>query len=270
MTMMNRRTVLGLGGGAALGVMLAPGIHLLAAPAPSGGAEGDAGNAKAKGTAGTSRKVANETLPSSTSRWAMLIDVNKCPADCTACVSACRKENNVPLFGDPERDVYWIRKVELRDSERRRSAFSIPVLCNHCEEPPCVHVCPTEASFVRKDGIVLIDEHRCIGCRYCMIACPYKARSFVYFDTRLPENGNPKVPIRGKGVVEKCTFCVHRLDDGLQPACVEACASQGGGAMMFGDINDPKSEIALRVKSVRTETMREDLGLKPHVHYQGL
>ncbi|MBF0368115.1 MAG: 4Fe-4S dicluster domain-containing protein [Magnetococcales bacterium] len=241
---MDRRSVLGLGGAVAAGVALAPGVHLIAAT--------------------------QTTEASGSSRWAMLIDVNKCSSDCNACTDACRKENNVPLFGDPDRDIHWIRKIEIRDKEGRRPTVSLPVLCNHCENPPCVHVCPTAASFVRKDGIVLVDKHRCIGCRYCMIACPYKARSLVYFPTELPADGNPDVPIRGKGVVEKCTFCVHRVDAGLAPACVEACDKASEGAMLFGDLNDPTSEISKRVREVATKAIREDLGLKPHVHYQGL
>ncbi|MBF0584194.1 MAG: 4Fe-4S dicluster domain-containing protein [Magnetococcales bacterium] len=248
MATLDRRSVLGLGGAVAAGVVLAPGVTLLAAPA-------------------------EETPPagaSSSRRWAMLIDTNQCAADCTACLAACRQENNVPLFGEPARDVHWIRKVEIRDKDRRRPSVSLPVLCNHCEEPPCVHVCPTEASFVRKDGIVLVDEHRCIGCRYCMIACPYKARSLVYHETRRGPGSNPDVPIRSKGVVEKCTFCVHRLDNGQGPACVEACSKEGKTAMLFGDLNDPNSEIAKRIRTVATQTIRPDLGLKPHVHYQGL
>ncbi|MBF0124524.1 MAG: 4Fe-4S dicluster domain-containing protein [Magnetococcales bacterium] len=249
---MDRRAVLGLGGAVAVGTLLAPGIRLLAAPQPS------------------SSSVPNKTEALATQRWAMLIDVNKCSADCSSCIAACREENHVPMFGDADRDIHWIRKVELRDRERRKPTLSLPALCNHCEHPPCVHVCPTGASFIRKDGLVLIDEHRCIGCRYCIIACPYKSRSLVYFSTQMPIGGNPKIPIRAKGVVEKCTFCVHRIDEGLQPACVEACSRSGGGAMLFGDLNDPKTEISQRVKMLRTEVMREDLGLKPHVHYQGL
>ncbi|MBF0284981.1 MAG: 4Fe-4S dicluster domain-containing protein [Magnetococcales bacterium] len=241
MTVMDRRKVLGLGGALAAGVALAPGLHLIAAPqAPDGASAGR--------------------------RWGMLIDVTKCSSGCTACIDACRKENNVPLFNNPQRDIHWIRKVELQDKAGRKPAVSLPVLCNHCENPPCVHVCPTEASFIRKDGVVLVDMHRCIGCRYCMIACPYKARSLVYHPTSLPKNGNPDVPIRGKGVVEKCTFCVHRLDAGRPPACVEACP----GAMLFGDLNDPGSPIAKRLKEVPTQVIRADLGLKPQVHYQGL
>lgn len=242
---LDRRSVLGLGGAVVAGVALAPGVQLLAAPE-------------------------DRTEASDSRRWAMLIDTNQCDSSCTACTSACRKENNVPLFGDPDRDIHWIRKVDLRDKDHRKNAVSLPVLCNHCEHPPCVHVCPTAASFVRKDGIVLVDKHRCIGCRYCMLACPYKARSLVYFETQRTEDSNPDVPIRGKGVVEKCTFCVHRVDDGKEPACVEACKKEGKSAMLFGDLNDPKSEINKRVRQEKTTTIRPDLGLKPHVHYQGL
>ncbi|NGZ29569.1 MAG: 4Fe-4S dicluster domain-containing protein [Magnetococcales bacterium] len=247
---MDRRSVLGLGGSlAAAGVLLAPGWRLVAAPAND--KEAAAGEEKTK-------------------RYGMLIDVTKCAAGCTSCTTACRKENNVPLFGDPKRDIHWIRRVELHDKDKRKAPLNVPMLCNHCENPPCVHVCPTEASFVRKDGIVLVDMHRCIGCRYCMIACPYKARSLVYHPTKFPEGGNPNVPIRAKGVVEKCTFCVHRVDAGKQPACVEACQKEGKGGMIFGDLNDPNSEIAKTVRTVKTQTIRPDLGLKPHVYYQGL
>lgn len=241
---MDRRSVLGMGAAVAAGVMLAPGIHLMAAPERAGA--------------------------SSAKRWGMLIDVNACGKECTACTAACRAENNVPTFNDETRDIHWIRKVELRDEAHRKPPLSVPVLCNHCENPPCVHVCPTQASFVRADGIVLVDMHRCIGCRYCMIACPYKARSLVYFPTHAGKDANPRVPIRAKGVVEKCTFCVHRVDQGQLPACVEACQASGGKAMLFGDLNDKNSEIAQRLKTIYTETMRADLGLKPHVHYQGL
>ncbi|MBF0133955.1 MAG: 4Fe-4S dicluster domain-containing protein [Magnetococcales bacterium] len=242
---MDRRSVLGLGGVLAAGLVLAPGMRLVAAPE-------------------------NVTEASDKRRWGMLIDTTHCDAACTACTQACRTENNVSIVGDPQRDIHWIRKVDLHDKDGRKPDRSLPVLCNHCEHPPCVHVCPTEASFIRKDGIVLVDMHRCIGCRYCMIACPYKARSLVYSKPKVPPDANTRVPIRAKGVVEKCTFCVHRIDDGGEPACVEACRKDGGGSMLFGDINDPNSEISKRIREVSTTTIRADLGLKPRVHYQGI
>ena len=139
-------------------------------------------------------------------------------------------------------------------------------MCQHCAEPPCVDVCPTGASFKRADGIVLVDRHICIGCRYCMMACPYKGRSFVHEPL---EDQKPYAP-RGKGCVESCTLCVHRVDAGRIPACVEACALAGHAAMIFGDLNDKNSEIAKRVAKYRTTRVRADLGTDPGVFYQNI
>jgi len=127
-------------------------------------------------------------------------------------------------------------------------------------------VCPTGASFKRADGIVLVDRHICIGCRYCMMACPYKARSFVHEEH---EDQNPDVP-RGKGCVESCTLCVHRIDKDQQPACVEACSDANHGAMLFGDLNDPNSEISKRIATYATTQVRADLALNTGVRYQGI
>jgi molybdopterin-containing oxidoreductase family iron-sulfur binding subunit len=196
-------------------------------------------------------------------RWGMLVDLNKCAPDCDACVTACDQENGLPAAKTPT-SAQWIRKVELKDM--RGQVRSVPMMCQHCAEPPCVDVCPTGASFKRADGIVLVDRHTCIGCRYCMMACPYKARSFVHE----PVTGQrPEVP-RGKGCVESCTLCVHRIDRGRIPACVEACAAAGHGALLFGDLNDPASEIAKRVASYTTSAVRADLRLDPGVRYVGL
>nr|CRH05011.1 Periplasmic 4Fe-4S ferredoxin DsrO [Candidatus Magnetococcus massalia] len=243
---MDRRTVIGLGGALAAGAMIAPGVRLIAAP--------------------------KQTEASGDTRWAMLIDASKCGSDCTACTEACATENNIPQLEDPDRQIQYIRKIEIKDKSAKRPTMSLPVLCNHCEYPPCQDVCPTNATFKRKDGLVLVDKHRCIGCRYCMIACPYKARSLVYSENETPqEQLNPEVPIRAKGVVEKCSFCVHLIDKGEQPACVVACNSkEGGAAMVFGDLNDPDSEISKRVQSAKTQTIRADLGLKPHVFYENV
>ena len=136
-------------------------------------------------------------------------------------------------------------------------------MCQHCANPPCVDVCPTGASFKRADGIVLVDRHSCIGCRYCVMACPYKARSFVHEPVT---DQKPDVP-RGKGCVESCTMCVHRVDDGRKPACVEACPE---GAMLFGDLNDPDSAISRRVREISTTRIREDLRLDTGVRYHGI
>jgi molybdopterin-containing oxidoreductase family iron-sulfur binding subunit len=139
-------------------------------------------------------------------------------------------------------------------------------MCQHCESPPCVDVCPTGASFKRADGIVLVDRHICIGCRYCMMACPYKARSLVHE----PITGQKPHAPRGKGCVESCTLCVHRVDQGQTPACVEACNAKGKQAMWFGDLNDPSSEIARRLRELPSSQIRADLGLNTGVRYQGI
>jgi molybdopterin-containing oxidoreductase family iron-sulfur binding subunit len=197
-------------------------------------------------------------------RWGLLIDTTKCTADCNECVAACNAENG--LSGRThETDSQWIRKVELKDPRTGRRV-SLPMMCQHCAEPPCVDVCPTGASFRRADGIVLVDRHTCIGCRYCMMACPYKARSLVHENLA---DQRPDVP-RGKGCVEGCTLCVHRVDRGERPACVEACAASGRGAIVFGDLNDPASEISRRVAAYQTMQVRADLGLDPGVRYQGV
>jgi molybdopterin-containing oxidoreductase family iron-sulfur binding subunit len=196
-------------------------------------------------------------------RWGLLVDSTKCTADCTACVSACRTENGLAGFGRPKTDPQWIRKVELKDKATGQVS-SLPMMCQHCGEPPCVDVCPTGASFKRPDGIVLVDRHVCIGCRYCMMACPYKARSFVHEELEHQTNAAP----RGMGTVEACNLCVGRVDAGQNPACVDACRSNGKAALLFGDLNDPNSEIAKRVKSA--VQLRPDLKTNNGVRYQGI
>jgi tetrathionate reductase subunit B len=198
-------------------------------------------------------------------RWGMLIDVSRCAEGCDACVRACDKEFGLKSTSRPEIDTHYIRKLDLRD-RRTGKTYSLPMLCQHCESPPCVDVCPTGASFRRADGIVLVDKHICIGCRYCMMACPYKARSF---DHETLTNQLPWAP-RGKGTVESCTFCAHRVDRGRTPACVEACAAEGRDAMIFGDLNDPNSEIGKRMRSLPTREVRADLNLDTGVRYEGI
>jgi molybdopterin-containing oxidoreductase family iron-sulfur binding subunit len=144
----------------------------------------------------------------------------------------------------------------------------IMVLCNHCENPPCVRVCPTKATFKREsDGIVIMDMHRCIGCRFCMAACPYGARSFNFYDPRqfLPERlPNPDYPTRTKGVVEKCNFCAERLADGKLPACVEAAKD---GQLLFGDLDDPRSSVRKALRERYSIRRKPDLGTQPSVYY---
>jgi len=200
-------------------------------------------------------------------RWGMLIDTNQCDSGCDACVKGCNEEHGLTGFGRPETDAQWIRKVTLKDKATGH-VKSLPILCQHCEHPPCVDVCPTGASFKRADGIVLVDKHICIGCRYCMMACPYKARSFIHEPL---QDQLPRAP-RGKGTVESCTFCVHRVDssDNPVPACAEACAAEGHNAITFGDLKDPNSRISRQLERYGARQIRADLGLNTGVRYQGI
>ena len=195
-------------------------------------------------------------------RWGMLIDTAQCKEGCNDCVTACNKENGLGSAPLTSTSSQWIRKIEIKAIDTGHE-LSLPMMCQHCEHPPCVDVCPTGASFKRADGIVLVDKHRCIGCRYCMMACPYKARSFVHEPLH---DQNPDVP-RGKGTVESCTLCVHRVDAGKKPACAEACPNK---AILFGDLNDATSEIAKKLRSVASVQVRADLQLNPGIRYQGL
>lgn len=190
-------------------------------------------------------------------RWGLLIEANKCRPGCSDCTTACATEMGLPDTGNPLTDPHYVRIVQ------REGKGQVPVMCQHCANPPCVDVCPTTASFQRDDGIVLVDRHRCIGCRYCMMACPYGARSFCHEDASDQKPWNP----RGKGTVESCTMCVHRLDAGRTPACVDACPE---GAILSGDLNDPDSAISRRLSEVATIAIRADLGTAPGVRYTGL
>ena len=207
-----------------------------------------------------------EEAASAQQRWGLFIDASKCVDDCDACVQACITENGVWQTGHPETDAQWIRAVKVTDRQTGRSQH-LPIMCQHCESAPCVDVCPTGASFRRADGIVLVDKHICIGCRYCMMACPYKARSFIH---ETIENQKPYAP-RGRGTVESCTLCVHKVDRGDNTtACAEACIHEGHRAILFGDLNDPDSEITRQLKSRSSEQLRADLDLNTGVRYHGL
>ncbi|MEE3000970.1 MAG: 4Fe-4S dicluster domain-containing protein [Pseudomonadota bacterium] len=236
-----RKFLAGIAGAASLAI--APGVTLFSF------------SSSAEKTKGVTLKV----------RWGMLIDTQKCSVDCNECVSACFKENGIGSSGHPETDPQWIRKLEVRNPKTNHK-ISLPMMCQHCAHPPCVDVCPTGASFKRADGIVLVDKHTCIGCRYCMVACPYQARSFVHEELTDQKTDVP----RGKGTVESCTLCVHRIDKGGTPACVEACSETGGKAMVFGDLNDPNSEISIRLEKYASQQVRADLGLDLGVRYQGI
>jgi tetrathionate reductase subunit B len=215
----------------------------------------------------------SRTEPASDSvRWGLLIDTAKCADGCRACVDACEAENGLDQQTKPpsqDEDEWahqraaWIRKVKVQDNQTGRVA-NLPLMCQHCEHPPCVDVCPTGASFKRADGIVMVDRHTCIGCRYCMMACPYKARSFIHDNLQDQLTRAP----RGKGCVESCNLCVSRRDHGVpSTACVDACNAAGHRAILFGDLKDPESPIAQALKSTPSRQIRGDLELNTGVRY---
>jgi molybdopterin-containing oxidoreductase family iron-sulfur binding subunit len=199
----------------------------------------------------------------------MVIDLNKCLPGCTACLDACRHENNVAYHEDKRWDVHWIRKARLKDkSDEHAAEKSVILLCNHCDKPPCAQVCPVQATFKRHDGIVIVDHHRCIGCRYCLVACPYNARQFNFKESE--EWPNKDFPKRSHGVAESCTLCAHLLEQGRPPACVAACQGANAGALHVGDLNDPESDVARLIAGNPVKRIRPDLGTEPKVFYIGL
>jgi len=202
---------------------------------------------------------------SAKTKWAINVDVNKCVDGCTACVEACVDENGLYGFDRPETDSQWIRKLKIKDIKTDK-VTTLPMMCQHCENPPCVDVCPTGASFRREDGIVMVNQHTCIGCRYCMMACPFKARSFVHENLTEQVTSAP----RGKGCVESCNLCVNRIDHGSETtACEEACMKEGHHAITFGDLADPNSRVSLAMQAKPSRRLREDLKLKQRVTYSG-
>jgi molybdopterin-containing oxidoreductase family iron-sulfur binding subunit len=207
-------------------------------------------------------------------RWAMAVDLARCTTDCTDCIAACHAVHNVPNFSNSKDDVKWIWTEPFTAvfpaenhpySGQALQKLKVPVLCNHCDNPPCVRVCPTGATFARPDGIVMMDYHRCIGCRLCMAACPYGARSMNYRDPRPGISAiNQNFPTRAKGVVEKCNFCEERLAKGIPPACVAACRQK---ALVFGDVEDPRSDIRLLLEKRFSLRRRAHLGTGPQIYY---
>jgi Fe-S-cluster-containing dehydrogenase component len=210
-------------------------------------------------------------------RWAMIVDLKKCREknNCTLCISACHKAHNVPEIGNKKDEVKWIWKDSFESAfsdqvhdfqpEEQKSGPAL-LMCNHCEQPPCVSVCPTQATWKREsDGLVMMDWHRCIGCRYCMAACPYGSRSFNWRDPRpFIRETTTGFPTRMRGVVEKCNFCEERLVQGELPVCVKACPA---GALTFGDVRDAGSEVRQKLQSKYSIRRRPDLGTQPQVYY---
>jgi len=196
--------------------------------------------------------------------YVMVIDLKKC-IGCEACAVACKMENATPP------SISWCHVLrEERGSFPHVRVFNLPVACNHCAEAPCEKTCPTGATYRNRDGIVLIESSKCIGCRTCMTACPYNARYLMkdevsYFS---PEPLNP-YEIMGysqheRGTVQKCTFCAHRLEEGMKPACVELCPAE---ARYFGDLDDPESDVSKMVKERHVYQLLQEKGTDPHVYY---
>ena len=258
-----RRNFLKIAAVAVLGWSVRPASELLA----SGGAE------PSEGLLFASRHKVHAGPNSLTAkRWAMVIDTAKLNEKVMEdIVHVCHTIHNVPNIPGNQ-NIKWIWETHMEhlfldehnEFQPETAAKSALALCNHCDNPPCVRVCPTKATFQREDGIVMMDFHRCIGCRYCMAGCPYGSRSFNFMDPR-PHiaTTTPDFPTRTKGVVEKCEFCAERLAEGKMPACVEV----SDGALAFGDLADPESDVRKLMAERFAIRRSPHLGTKPCVYY---
>ena len=220
-------------------------------------------------------------------QWGMVIDLDLC-IGCQACTVACKQENNISFVPHKQakmgRTIQWNQLIPtvVKESHHTKVRY-LPRLCNHCEKPACIKVCPVSATYKNPEGLVGQIYSRCIGCRYCTVACPYTARYFNWYKPEWPEEMkrslNPEVSIRIRGVVEKCTFCFHRIraakdrakdeerelrDGDIIPACVETCPTK---ARVFGNLADPKSKVAIFSRSPRAFKLEEHLGTEPKVIY---
>ena len=220
-------------------------------------------------------------------RWGMAVDLDRCTG-CEACITACRAENNIAIVGPTQasrgRAINWIRVERYWEGDFPDVRLKFrPVLCQQCDAAPCEPVCPTYASHHTDEGLNAQVYNRCIGTRYCANACPYNVRFFNFFnpawDKPLQLQLNPDVSVREVGVMEKCTFCVQRIsaagiaakaagepirDGDLKPACVQSCSAR---ALVFGDLNDPESEVSRLSRSPRGSKLLEELGTKPKITY---
>jgi molybdopterin-containing oxidoreductase family iron-sulfur binding subunit len=224
------------------------------------------------------RKALGAAIGKATTRWGIAIDLGRCGSQsgCRRCIEACHTAHRVPAIADPRHEIKWVWKetfarvfseqVHAYETEERRQT-SVLVLCNHCKNAPCTRVCPTGATWKRSDGVVAMDEHRCIGCRYCMAACPYGARSFNWEAPSASLPGN--YPTRGLGVVEKCTLCIERLDAAQIPLCVETCQQAGIAALTFGNLDDANSPLRRLLATRSVLRRRPALGAEPCVFYVG-
>ena len=233
------------------------------------------------------KQFANQETPAAGIRWAMVVDLDLCTG-CQACVMACQAENNIPTVGEREsangRWMHWIHIERYWEGEYPNvKARFMPVLCQQCAEAPCEPVCPVYATYHTEEGLNAQIYNRCIGTRYCGSACPYKVRVFNWFDPQFPEpfaeQLNPDVTVRTRGIMEKCTFCVQRIrrveeqaiaenrsvaDGEVQPACAQSCPP---GALIFGDLNEPESQVSQLSRSRRAFHLLDELGTDPAVFY---
>ena len=221
-------------------------------------------------------------------KYGMVIDLNKCTS-CQACVTACKLENNVQIVSPDDasegRTMFWMKMLTLKyeGDYPNVKPKTIPRNCMQCDEPPCIKVCPVRATYKTEVGIVAQIYPQCIGCRYCMANCPYTVKVFNWYKTEQPKEvekcDNPDVSVRPKGVVEKCTFCVHRLqiaeekakakhrklqEGDYVPACVEVCPAK---AIYFGDLDDTNSDVSKASHDYRAFGLLEELGTVPKVRY---
>lgn len=199
----------------------------------------------------------------------MVIDLSRC-IGCNSCTIACQHENGTPP------DVFYTRVLtrEIGEFPKVKMLF-LPVLCNHCADPPCETICPTGATYIREDGVVLIDKDKCIGCRACYVACPYKNRFYIsrkwdqksgYFGNVLSKLEEEQYKEYTPGTSFKCNFCAHRIDEGLEPACVVACPTE---ARVFGDLDDPNSKVVDLITKKGGLQLLEKLNTNPSVYYIG-
>ncbi|MCP3944826.1 MAG: 4Fe-4S dicluster domain-containing protein [Desulfobacteraceae bacterium] len=272
MMIKSRRSFLKVAGIAAIGLGAAPAI-----------------NFAASNSHGTGEAVMTKDPEALLARrWGMVIDTNKLDEQIAQdIVKACNNAHNIPDFNhevdkekypdtrpvNKKQEIKWIWEEHFnyaftdKEDEFLAEKFKnldFLVTCNHCKNAPCTQACPTQATFKREDGIVMMDYHRCIGCRFCMAACPFGSRSFNFRDPRpfIPKI-NPEYPTRTKGVVEKCDLCAERLARGEQPYCVEA----GQGAIIVGDLEDPESEVRVLLNENYSIRRKQSLGTQPSVYY---
>lgn len=197
-------------------------------------------------------------------RYGMVIDLSRCTG-CHACAMACKAQNGTPP------GVWWshVETREVGTYPNARMVF-LPLLCMHCNNAPCVEVCPTGATYKRQDGIVAVDYDKCMGCKYCIAACPYGARVFVdeirpyYTEFGLTPYEQMMYQKHRRGVVEKCNFCMDRVEQGEQPACVATCPAY---ARVFGDLDDPRSEVSRLIAERQAVQLLPELGTDPSVYY---